>query len=92
MEIFIKAYGAEAGVLGLKFLPYGGIYLTGGLTPKNIELIRDPQWGFMRSLLDKGRVSGMLDAVPVFAVLVEDLGERGAHYVAYKDFQDAVRK
>ncbi len=29
----------------------------------------------------------MLHTVPVFAVLVEDLGERGAHYVAFKDFQ-----
>ena len=32
----------------------------------------------------------MLVTVPVFAVTVDDLGERGAHYVAYKDFQGIV--
>lgn len=28
MRIFTAAYGAEAGVAGLKWLPYGGKYLT----------------------------------------------------------------
>ena len=34
----------------------------------------------------KGRVQGMLRSVPIYAVMVEDLGERGAHYMAYKEF------
>ena len=29
MEIFYHCYGAEAGLAGLKWLPYGGLYLTG---------------------------------------------------------------
>mmetsp|Transcript_1084 Transcript_1084/g.1214 ORF Transcript_1084/g.1214 Transcript_1084/m.1214 type:complete len:434 (+) Transcript_1084:124-1425(+) len=86
MEIFITAYGAEAGVAALKWLPYGGLYLCGGLTPKNIELITDPAGGFMTSLLDKGRITTMLNQVPIYAVMAEDLGERGAHYMAYKEF------
>ena len=28
----------------------------------------------------------MLLSIPVYAVMVEDLGERGAHYMAYKEF------
>ena len=28
----------------------------------------------------------MLVTIPVYAVMVEDLGERGAHYMAYKEF------
>ena len=28
----------------------------------------------------------MLSTIPVFAVMVENLGERGAHYLAYKMF------
>ena len=82
MQIFTRAYGAEAGVAALKWLPYGGLYLTGGLTPKNIDYIRSP--AFMEALLDKGRVSGMLNTIPVIAVLVENLGERGAQYFALK--------
>jgi len=90
MELFVTAYGAEAGVAALKWLPYGGLYLTGGLTPKNIDLIRDPRGPFMSAFRDKGRVSSMLDSVPVYAVLVEDVGERGAHLVAYKELQAIV--
>ncbi|RYG58892.1 hypothetical protein EON64_20825 [archaeon] len=78
----LQAYGAEAGVAALKWLPYGGLYLTGGLTPKNVSLLQDPSGPFMTALLDKGRVSGMLCSIPVFAVMVEDLGERGAKYMA----------
>jgi Glucokinase len=29
MEIFYECYGAEAGLAALKWLPYGGLYLTG---------------------------------------------------------------
>ena len=31
-------------------------------------------------------MQGMLSSIPVYAVMVEDLGERGAHYMAYKEF------
>jgi glucokinase len=52
-DLISKAYGSEAGVAALKWLPYGGLYLTGGLTPKNIALIQDPEGPFMAALLDK---------------------------------------
>ena len=80
MEVFMSAYGAETGVVALKWLPYGGLYLTGGMTPKNIDLIKDPEGPFMTALFDKGRVKSMLYTVPIFAVIAEDLGERGAHF------------
>ena len=80
MEVFMAAYGAETGVVALKWLPYGGLYLTGGMTPKNIDLIKDPEGPFMTALFDKGRVKSMLYTVPIFAVIAEDLGERGAHF------------
>ena len=41
---------------------------------------------FLHALKDKGRVSGMLDNVPVLAVMAEDVGERGAYLVAYNEF------
>ena len=34
----------------------------------------------------KGRVSGMLCSIPVYAVLVENLGERGAHRTAFQEY------
>lgn len=85
MEIFAAAYGSEAGVAALKFLPYGGLYLCGGLTPKNIDLLKGPNSLFLDAYNDKGRVSHMLTTIPLFAVMVEDLGERGALLVAFHD-------
>ena len=37
MEIFSSSFGSEVGNTALKFLPFGGIFLTGGIAPKNIE-------------------------------------------------------
>jgi len=38
----------------------------------------------MQAFHDKGRVSPILKNIPLYAVLVEDLGERGAHWSAVK--------
>mmetsp|Transcript_37 Transcript_37/g.78 ORF Transcript_37/g.78 Transcript_37/m.78 type:complete len:405 (+) Transcript_37:45-1259(+) len=86
MQIFAGAYGSEAGVAALKWLPQGGLFITGGLTPKNIDLIKDPKGPFLAAFRDKGRVSGILDSVPVYAVLAEDVGQRGAYRVGYQQF------
>lgn len=66
------------GSAGVKFIPTGGLYVTGGLTPKNMQFIAGKDSPFMKAYHDKGRVSPILDNVPLFAVLVEDLGVRGA--------------
>jgi glucokinase len=31
MQLFVEAYGAEAGNLALKLLPYNGLYVAGGI-------------------------------------------------------------
>jgi glucokinase len=73
-----SAYGCEVGSAGVKFIPTGGLYVTGGLTPKNMRFIEGQDSPFMKAYHDKGRVKAILDNVPLFAVLVEDLGVRGA--------------
>eukprot|EP01041_Mallomonas_annulata_P009850 gene9850-20488_t len=85
MDILLTAYGSEAGVAALKWIPQGGLYITGGLTSKNMDLINVPDGLFMKALLDKGRLRSVVESVPVYAVLPEDLGERGAHLVAVQD-------
>lgn len=53
LSIFASCYGAEAGVVALKFLPLGGLYLTGGVTGKTMEfLMRDH--AFLDAFNDKG--------------------------------------
>jgi glucokinase len=76
MEIFIRAYGSEAGNLSLKLLPKGGLYIAGGVTAKNLELIKGGE--FMYAFSNKGRVSHLLDEIPVRVVLNQHVGLIGA--------------
>mmetsp|Transcript_1410 Transcript_1410/g.2926 ORF Transcript_1410/g.2926 Transcript_1410/m.2926 type:complete len:141 (+) Transcript_1410:480-902(+) len=90
MEIFASAYGAEVGNVACQFIPHGGIFVCGGLTPKNMHLIEGPGSPFMTAYNDKGRLSKLVKDIPVFAVMVEDLGLRGARYVAAREYSRLV--
>eukprot|EP00339_Tiarina_fusa_P014194 CAMPEP_0117011258 /NCGR_PEP_ID=MMETSP0472-20121206/9720_1 /TAXON_ID=693140 ORGANISM="Tiarina fusus, Strain LIS" /NCGR_SAMPLE_ID=MMETSP0472 /ASSEMBLY_ACC=CAM_ASM_000603 /LENGTH=407 /DNA_ID=CAMNT_0004714011 /DNA_START=104 /DNA_END=1327 /DNA_ORIENTATION=- len=87
MEIMMSAYGCEVGACGIKFIPTGGLYVTGGLTPKNIKFIEGQDSPFMKAYHDKGRVTPILKNVPIFAVMTEDLGVRGAHKCAEIEYE-----
>lgn len=76
MELFVAAYGAEAGNLALKLLPYGGLYVAGGVAAKNLSLMQ--AGGFLQAFGHKGRVSHLLDQVPVHIVLNPQVGLIGA--------------
>ncbi|MEM8613954.1 MAG: glucokinase, partial [Cyanobacteria bacterium P01_H01_bin.105] len=76
MELFVDAYGAAAGNLALKLLPYGGLYVAGGVTAKNISLIRDGS--FLSAFGHKGRMSPLLKDVPVHLVKNQSVGLIGA--------------
>ncbi len=76
MRMFVSAYGAEAGNLALKILPYGGLYLAGGIAAKNLPLLTDGT--FATAFNDKGRVSSLLSKVPVYIILNPQVGVIGA--------------
>eukprot|EP00730_Choanoeca_flexa_P017893 TRINITY_DN8663_c0_g1_i2.p1 TRINITY_DN8663_c0_g1~~TRINITY_DN8663_c0_g1_i2.p1 ORF type:complete len:419 (+),score=108.56 TRINITY_DN8663_c0_g1_i2:124-1380(+) len=88
MEIMMKAYGGETGNVGLKFLPTGGLYIAGGIAPHNMQYIKGTSSLFMKAYWNKGRVSSILEDVPVRVVMSEDLGLRGAHVVAARMLAD----
>lgn len=46
-QTFIRAFGAEAGDLALKTLPFGGLYVAGGMAPKILWAMQQDQ-EFMR--------------------------------------------
>jgi glucokinase len=54
------------------------MFVTGGVTPKNIHFIEGQDSCFMTAYKDKGRVTPLLETIPLFAVMTEDLGVRGA--------------
>ncbi|HEY9623684.1 MAG TPA: glucokinase [Crinalium sp.] len=76
MKLFAAAYGAEAGNLALKLLPYGGLYLAGGIAPKNLDLMKSG--AFMETFVDKGRMSVLLEQIPVHIILNSNVGLIGA--------------
>ena len=82
MEIMMSAYGCEVGSAAIKFIPTGGLFVTGGLTPKNIQYIEGDKSDFMLGYLNKGRVSPVLENIPLYAVMTDDLGIRGVHKAA----------
>lgn len=76
MQIFVDAYGTEAGNLALKLLPYGGLFIAGGIAAKNLPLMEDGR--FLKAFAQKGRISPLLDRVPVHIVLNPRVGLVGA--------------
>ncbi len=80
MELFVSAYGAEAGNLALKLLPYSGLFVAGGIAAKNLSLIQNGP--FLSSFLDKGRMTDLLKRVSVHVVLNPQVGLIGASLYA----------
>ncbi|MEO1590928.1 MAG: glucokinase [Cyanobacteria bacterium J06632_22] len=76
MELFISAYGAEAGNLALKLLPFGGLYVAGGVAAKNLDLIKEDF--FISAFNDKGRMDKILEQIPVHVVMNQSVGLIGA--------------
>ena len=76
LTLFVEAYGAEAGNLCLKLLPYGGLYIAGGIAPKILPWLTSGC--FMQAFLAKGRMRGLLAKIPVAIVLNEQIGLMGA--------------
>ncbi len=76
MEIFLAAYGAEAGNLALKAFATGGVYIGGGIAPKILPLFQQPN--FMTAFLNKGRFAELLAKVPVKVILEPKTALHGA--------------
>ena len=80
LEIFVRAYGAEAGNLALKGMTLGGVYVTGGIAPD----VLDGPWAerFMQAFVDKGRYADVQRRIPVRVVVSEKAPLAGARAVA----------
>jgi len=76
MDLAVCAYGAEAGNLALKLLALGGMYLGGGIAPKILPFLE--KGGFMEAFLDKGRLSALLETIPVRVILDDACALLGA--------------
>lgn len=76
LDLFVEAYGAQAGNLALTVLATGGVYVAGGIARQIAPKLADGT--FMRAFLRKGRMTGLLERLPVQVILNPDVGLLGA--------------
>ncbi|MDH5300998.1 MAG: glucokinase [Gammaproteobacteria bacterium] len=76
LDMFVQIYGAQAGNLALSVLPYGGLYIAGGIAAKILPRLQ--KGDFMAAFLHKGRMNKLLTQIPVNIVLNPDVGLLGA--------------
>jgi glucokinase len=65
--MFVSIYGAEAGNLALKVLAVGGVVVGGGIAPRILPILRSG--GFIAAFRDKGRMTPLMDTIPVRVAL-----------------------
>ena len=84
VEKFTEIFAVEVGDMGLKTLPYGGIYLVGGVTYGLSDYLRTNKL-FMDTFYAKGRLSGVMQKFPVMIVKPSvELGILGAEEACYR--------
>jgi glucokinase len=80
LEMFVAAYGAEAGNLALRSLATGGVFLGGGIAPKILTALQRP--AFLEAFRGKPPMAALLDAIPVAIILNDQAALLGAAVVA----------
>lgn len=78
MSLFIETYASEVGNFALKILPYGGIYIAGGIAGKIVNLLRENN--FVETFLAKGRMRTLLEKMPLYIVKNPEVGLKGCIY------------
>lgn len=81
VDLFLAIVGQEAGQMALRCLASGGVFIAGGIAPRLLKRLRPGGGALLEGfLLKKGRESfhKILSSTPVFVVLDEKVGLRGA--------------
>jgi glucokinase len=76
MDMFVSIYGAEAGNLALQIIATGGVYVAGGIGPKNLSKMTDGT--FRAAYTRKGRFSDLVASIPVRMATNKNVGLIGA--------------
>lgn len=80
LHMWTEAYGSEAGNMALRALPFGGVYVGGGIALKILSKLKDGT--FVRAFCDKTKLAAELARIPIYVVLNQDAPVLGAAYAA----------
>jgi glucokinase len=70
LDMFVSAYGAEAGNLALRSMATRGIFIGGGIAPKILPAMTKGR--FMEAFLDKAPMNDLVQRIPVSVILNQD--------------------
>ncbi len=76
MNIFAPPTEPKPATSPSRSSPRGGIYLGGGIAPKILKTLQNGI--FMQAFLDKGRLSPLLQSIPVRVILDDTCALLGA--------------
>src|SRR5436190_5457872 len=76
LELFVGAYGAEAGNLALRMVATAGVYIGGGIAPKILPAIESG--AFVDAFRAKEPMSAFVATIPIAVILNSEAGLLGA--------------
>ena len=76
LEMFVAAYGAEAGNIALRGAATAGVYVGGGIAPKILPALQ--AGGFLDAFQAKEPMAEFVAKIPVAVILNDDAGLLGA--------------
>jgi glucokinase len=76
LDMFVSAYGAEAGNLALRGVATAGVFVGGGIAPKILPALKDGR--FVNAFREKGLMSELVSRIPVKVILNAEAGLLGA--------------
>ena len=76
LDLFVTAYGAEAGNLALRTVATAGVYIGGGIAPKILPVIE--AGAFLDAFRSKEPLADFVATIPVAVILNDEAGLLGA--------------
>jgi glucokinase len=76
LDMFVSAYGSEAGNLAMRGVATAGVYIGGGIAPKILPLLQ--RGDFMDAFRRKPPMEELLSRIPVHVILNPEAGVLGA--------------
>jgi glucokinase len=76
LQLFVAAFGAEAGNLALRTVATAGVYIGGGIAPKILPVLEDGV--FLDAFRAKEPLSDFVATIPVVVILNSEAGLLGA--------------
>jgi glucokinase len=88
LRLFVNIYGEFVGNAALIWPARAGIYLAGGIAPRIADLMTSRE--FVSFFLNKGTMRPLVEKMPVYLVMDDMMGLKGAVLMAQRLFEEQV--